>query len=157
MKIAKKIAIALLVILVGMQFYRPEKNTASEDYVAVFEKETQPTEEIRQILETACYDCHTANTRYPWYNNIAPVSYWIDHHIEEGKEHLDFSEWENYSAKKKDHKLEEFIEYVENGEMPLKEYTWTHTDARLSEEQKKALIDWAQKARELYQVAQIPN
>ncbi|TAI49132.1 heme-binding domain-containing protein [Flagellimonas allohymeniacidonis] len=157
MKIAKKIAIALLVILVGMQFYRPEKNRASGDYVAAFEKETQPSAEVQQILESACYDCHTAHTEYPWYNNIAPVSYWIDGHVDEGKEHLDFSEWENYSAKKKDHKLEELVEEVEEGEMPLKEYTWTHKEARLTQEQKKALMDWAKKTRALYQIAQIPN
>lgn len=93
MKIAKKIGIALLVTVVGMQFYRPEKNTATEGYVAVFEVETQPGREVKRILETACYDCHSANTVYPWYNTVAPISYWLNHHIEEGKEHLDFSDW----------------------------------------------------------------
>nr|WP_298999165.1 heme-binding domain-containing protein [uncultured Allomuricauda sp.] len=157
MKIAKKIAIALLVILIGMQFYRPEKNLSEGDYVAAFEKETQPSPEVQKILESTCYDCHSANTNYPWYSNVAPISYWMDGHIEEGKEHLDFSEWPNLTAKKKDHKLDEFIEYVENGEMPLKEYTWTHKDARLTEDQRKMLMDWATEARTRYQVAQIPN
>ena len=157
MKIAKKMGIALLVVLIGMQFFRPEKNLADTDFVAAFEAETKPSPEIQKILETSCYDCHSANTKYPWYSNIAPISYWMNGHIEDGKKHLDFSDWPNLTAKKKDHKLEEFIEYVENGEMPLKEYTWTHEDARLSDEQKKALLNWAEKARSLYQVAQIPN
>lgn len=151
MKIAKKIAIALLVILVAMQFYRPDKNTASGDYITAFKADTKPDAQITQILENACYDCHSDHTEYPWYNNIAPVSYWIDHHIEEGKEHLDFSDWENYSLKKKDHKMDELIEEVEEGEMPLNEYTWTHGDARLTEEQKHLLMDWAKKVREGYQ------
>lgn len=157
MKIAKKIGIALLIILVGMQFYRPEKNKAEGDYVAAFEAETKPSPEVKQLLETTCYDCHSDNTNYPWYNNVAPISYWLDHHIEEGKEHLDFSDWENYTVKKKDHKLEELIEEVEEGEMPLKEYTWTHKEARLTEDQKKLLMDWAKEVRSRYQLAGIPN
>ncbi|WP_420602106.1 heme-binding domain-containing protein [Flagellimonas sp.] len=154
MKIAKKVAIFLLIILIGMQFYRPEKNEADlETYVAAFEAETKPSEDVKMLLKTACYDCHSANTRYPWYNNIAPVSYWLDGHIEEGREHLDFSGWENYSDKKKDHKLEELIEEVEEGEMPLNSYTWTHKDAKLTEDQKKLLMDWAKEARSNYQLA----
>jgi len=150
MKIAKKIAIVLLVVLVGMQFYRPEKNVATGDYVAAFETETNPTPEAKAILKTACYDCHSANTEYPWYNNIAPVSYWLADHIEDGKKHLNFSDWENYDAKKKDHKLEELIEEVKEGEMPLKEYTWTHGDAKLTQEQINALVSWAKDARANY-------
>ncbi|MEC3966778.1 heme-binding domain-containing protein [Flagellimonas halotolerans] len=150
MKIVKKIAIVLLVVLVGMQFYRPEKNVAEGDYVAAFETETQPPTAVKQILKTACYDCHSANTKYPWYNNIAPVSYWLADHIEEGKEHLDFSDWANYDAEKKNHKLEELIEEVEEGKMPLKEYTWTHADAKLSEEQINVLVAWAKETRANY-------
>ncbi|WP_036386877.1 heme-binding domain-containing protein [Muricauda sp. MAR_2010_75] len=153
MKIVKKIAIALLVIFIGMQFFRPEKNQAEGDFVAAFETETQPNTEVKSILKSACYDCHSANTVYPWYNNIAPVSYWLADHIEEGKEHLNFSDWENYTIKKKDHKLEELVEEVEEGEMPLKEYTWTHYDARLDESQKNALMDWAKAARSNYESA----
>lgn len=150
MKIVKKIAVALLVILIAMQFYRPEKNKAEGDYVAAFEAETQPSTEVKQILKTACYDCHSANTEYPWYNNIAPVSYWLADHIEDGKEHLNFSDWENYDNGKKDHKLEEVIEEVKEGKMPLNEYTWTHADAKLSEEQISALVAWADGARANY-------
>ncbi len=150
MKIVKKIAIALLVVLIGMQFYRPEKNVSEGDYVATFETETQPSTEVKEILKTTCYDCHSANTEYPWYNNIAPVSYWLAEHIEDGKKHLNFSDWENYDAKKKDHKLEELIEEVKEGKMPLNEYTWTHADAKLSDEQISVLLAWADEARANY-------
>ncbi|PWL38574.1 cytochrome C [Flagellimonas aquimarina] len=157
MKIVKKIAVALLIIFVAMQFYRPEKNMAEGDYVAAFEAETKPSPAVQQILETTCYDCHSANTVYPWYNNIAPVSYWLYDHIEEGKEHLNFSDWNNYSVKKKDHKLEELVEEVDEGEMPLNEYTWTHKEANLTADQKKLLMDWAKTSRSLYQVADQPE
>jgi len=150
MKIVKKIAIALLVVLVGMQFFRPDKNQAEGDYVAAFVAETQPSPEVQGILKSACYDCHSANTNYPWYSNVAPISYWLADHIEEGKEHLDFSDWANYTAKKKDHKLEELVEEVKEGEMPLNEYTWTHADARLTQEQITALLTWAEETRKKY-------
>lgn len=150
MKIVKKIAIALLVVLVGMQFIRPDKNQAEGDYVAAFVAETQPSPEVQGILKSACYDCHSANTEYPWYSNVAPISYWLADHIEEGKEHLDFSDWANYTAKKKDHKLEEVVEEVKEGKMPLNEYTWTHADARLTQEQITALLSWAEEARKKY-------
>lgn len=150
MKIVKKIALALLVILIGMQFYRPEKNQAEGDFVAVFEAETQPSAEVKKILGAACYDCHSAHTEYPWYNNVAPISYWLADHVKEGKEHLNFSDWENYTVKKKDHKLEELIEEVKKGGMPLKEYTWTHGDARLTQDQITALVTWADGVRAKY-------
>ncbi|UJH67662.1 heme-binding domain-containing protein [Allomuricauda sp. SCSIO 65647] len=155
MKIAKKIAVALLVVFVVMQFIRPDKNVTDDpDYVAVFESETNPSQEVKQLLETTCYDCHSDNTVYPWYNNIAPVSYWLADHIEHGKGHLDFSNWENYDAEKKDHKLEEIIEEVKEEKMPLKEYTWTHQEARLTQEQRETISAWAQEARLRYGITQ---
>ena len=157
MKIIKKIALALLIILIGMQFYRPEKNTDTTDHLAAFLMETNPPEEVRVVLKQACYDCHSNNTIYPWYNNIAPVSYWLADHIDHGKGHLNFSEWAEYSDKKKDHKLEEVVEVTEKQEMPLNEYTWTHEEAKLTDAQREALIEWAEKTRLLYELGQQPE
>ncbi|WP_350285488.1 heme-binding domain-containing protein [uncultured Croceitalea sp.] len=155
MKIAKKILVALLVVFIGMQFFGPDRNvTDATDYVAAFEADTQPSAEVKVLLQNTCYDCHSNNTEYPWYSNISPVSYWIDEHIEHGKEELNFSDWANYSDKKKDHKLEELVEEVEEGEMPLKEYTWIHSEAHFTNEQKELLINWAKEARTRYQVVQ---
>ena len=152
MKILKKVGLALLVIFVLIQFYRPEKNSSQGDHTAVFMTETNPPEEVKSILVKACYDCHSDNTVYPWYNNIAPVSYWLADHVKHGKGHLNFSAWEEYDTKKKDHKLDEVIEMVEAGEMPLKEYTWTHEEARLTAVQRQAIIEWAKRTRALYQL-----
>lgn len=152
MKILKKIALLLLVVFVGMQFYRPDKNQAQGDHTAEFITETNPPPAVKTILQQTCYDCHSNNTEYPWYNNIAPVSYWLADHVKDGKKHLNFSDWNTYELKKKDHKLEELIEEVGEGEMPLKEYTWTHEEARLTEEQRTAIVDWAKQTRALYQL-----
>ena len=99
-----------------MQFYRPEKNVSEYDVIAQFEAETQPPQEVVTILKQKCYDCHSNQTEYPWYAEVAPISIWIDGHVEEGKEHFNVSEWATYSLKKKDHKLEELIEEVEENE-----------------------------------------
>ncbi len=152
MKIVKKIAVLLLVVFIGMQFYRPEKNTTEDaNHLTSFISDTKPSEEVELLLQQSCYDCHSNQTIYPWYNNIAPVSYWLADHIDHGKGHLNFSEWDTYTAKKKDHKLEEVAEMIEDGEMPLNEYTWTHAEANLTDAQKQAIVQWVQNTRKQYQ------
>jgi len=157
MKLIKKVLIALLVLLVAIQFYRPEKNVAQGNHSEIFLAETNPAPDLRTVLKESCYDCHSNHTVYPWYNNIAPISFWLASHVKDGKKHLNFSEWDSYSVKKKDHKLEELEEMIENKEMPLNEYTWTHENARLSPEQREALMAWAKKTRALYQLNEIPQ
>ncbi len=157
MKIIKKILVALLFVFIVMQFIRPEKNVMENDEKTAFLTETNPSKEVQKILETSCYDCHSNTTEYPWYNTIVPVSYWLADHIKEGKRHLNFSEWEKYSKNKKDHKLGEIYEVVENGEMPLKEYIWTHSDANLTQKQITLVMDWVKKTRLLYQLGQQPK
>ena len=140
-----------------MQFIRPEKNTASADHASYFEQETNPPDEVLLVLKNTCYDCHSDNTVYPWYNNIAPVSYWLADHVDHGKGHLNFSAWESYETDKKDHKLEEVIEEIKKEKMPLKEYKWTHEDARLTDDQISEISSWAAKTRALYQLGQQPE
>ncbi|MDH7444078.1 heme-binding domain-containing protein [Aquimarina sp. 2201CG14-23] len=141
----KKIGISLIVLLVIAQFFRPDKNESGYETVVAFESETSPSPEIKAMLRANCYDCHSAQTQYPWYAAITPVSYWLADHIEHGKGHFDVSVWDTYTNKKKDHKLEELIEMVEDKTMPLDSYTWIHGD--LSEEDAQKLIDWAKKVR----------
>ena len=138
----KKILLALLVLFVLIQFFRIDKTVPEFDRSKDFMEITQPVAEVREILNVACYDCHSHETRYPWYSQVAPVSWWVKHHIDDGKKHLNFSEWGLYSEKKADHKLDECVEEVEEGKMPLNSYTWTHGDADLSKEQKKLLVDF---------------
>ena len=147
MKIIKKILLLLLIVLAIAQFFGPEKNQGEMASIDAFISETHPSDEVKMILKESCFDCHSDVTRYPWYNNITPVNYWMSHHVEEGKEELNFSNWSSYSIKRKDHKLEEVIEMVEEKEMPLPSYTWTHKEAKLTETQMKAVIDWAKQVR----------
>lgn len=146
MKLVKRILTLLLIALVLLQFWRPEKNRTTEDAVTDFEAQTQPSAEVVTILQQNCYDCHSNNTVYPWYAEIAPVSLWMDGHIEEGKEHFNVSDWSSWDLKKKDHKMDELIEEVEEGHMPEDSYTWMH--GKLTEEEKQTLIAWGKKVRE---------
>jgi hypothetical protein len=142
MKKTSIIGIAVLVLLIGVQLIRPSKINppvqTEQDFLSI----AQPPAEVAAILTSACYDCHSHTTKYPWYTHVAPVSWWINHHIEDGRKHLNFSVWSNYSAQKADHKLEEIIETVRNKEMPMVAYTWAHAAARLSPEQRALLADW---------------
>jgi len=157
MKIVKKILLLLLVVLVISQFFGPEKNQGDITDRNAFIAETKPSKEVQIIFETTCFDCHSSVTKYPWYDKITPVNYWLASHVGEGKEHFNISEWETYSIKKKDHKLDELIEEVEEKEMPLNSYTWTHQDANLSDAQIEAIIEWAKKVRAGYELAENYN
>jgi hypothetical protein len=138
----KKIILGLIVLFVLIQFIRIDKTNPPVDKSKDFITLTQPSEEIRGILVTSCYDCHSNETQYPWYSNVAPVSWWLKDHINEGREHLNFSEWGNYKEKRQQHKLDECIEEVHEGEMPLSSYTLTHKEAALSPAQQETFNAW---------------
>jgi hypothetical protein len=113
----KNLLIALLIVFVVMQVVRIDtKNPATNPSEVLSEANMTP--EVKNLLSVACYDCHSNNTRYPWYSNIAPVSWWLQNHVREGREELNFSEWNSMDARKKDHKLKECVEMIEEGEMP---------------------------------------
>lgn len=157
MKIVKKILLALLVLLVIAQFFGPEKNEGDLASLQPFLDETKPSESVQAILKESCYDCHSDVTKYPWYNNITPVNYWLAEHVNDGKKHLNFSNWVGNSTKRKDHKMEECIEMVEEKEMPLESYTLVHQQAKLSDAQIKEVIDWAKQVRMKYSLEPKPE
>lgn len=136
------ILLSLLAMLVVMQFFRIDRSPLPSDPAQDFIHMHQPPAEVASILKRACYDCHSNVIRYPWYSNIAPVSWWLQHHVEEGREHLNFSDWGKYDAEKQEHKLEECLELVKEKEMPLKSYTWMHADARLSDNERRVLSEF---------------
>lgn len=139
----KKILLALLVVFIAIQFFRPTKNLSAQvlpnDIRAIH---TVPTP-IDTILKKACNDCHSNNTRYPWYAEVQPVAWWLNDHINEGKHELNFNEFKTYSLRKQYNKLKETIDLVKKDEMPLSSYTIIHTDAKLDKPEKQQLISWA--------------
>lgn len=147
----KKLGYILLILLIISQFFSPEKNEGDLISVVPFLNETNPPENVKLILETTCFDCHSNKTNYPWYNDITPVNYWLDSHIKDGKKHLNFSKWSSYSLKRKEHKMDELYEEVEQGEMPLSSYTWTHSESNLTQYQVDAVVTCGKKTQGYYQ------
>ena len=150
MKIVKKILILLLVVFVIAQFFGPDKNEGDITKINTFLAETNPPENVKKILKESCFDCHSDHTNYPWYFNITPVNYWMADHVEHGKDELNFSKWESYSLKRKEHKMDEVWEEVKKKEMPLDSYTWTHSEANLTPEQIEAVVNWGKTVQDIY-------
>lgn len=138
----KNIAIFLVFLLLAIQFIRIDKTTEPVNPATDFIALTSANAEVANTLKIACYDCHSNQPTYPWYTNIAPVSWWIKHHIDEGSHHLNFSIWGTYKEKRKNHKLDECVEMIEEGEMPMTSYTIMHGDAKLTDAQKLQLVEF---------------
>lgn len=143
----KKILIALLVVLVVLQFFQIDKTNPAVDESKDFLKTQNTPEEIASIIKTSCYDCHSNESKYPWYSNVQPAGWFLKDHIDEGRRELNFSTFTDYELKRQDHKLEECIEYIEKDEMPLGSYTLIHREAALTEAQKNILIDYFKSVR----------
>lgn len=147
MKLIKKILISLLVILIVLQAFRPAKNI-SDDTTKDISKEYVVPENVKTILAKACNDCHSNSTRYPWYAEVQPVSWWLGNHIKDGKRHLNFNEFTGSRIGRQYKKLEECIEQVKEGEMPLPSYTIIHKDAILTQAEKDVLYNWCEVLRD---------
>lgn len=136
----KKILVILLVAFIFIQFFRVDKNnpapTPQMDYLMI--KNTP--ESTANLIRNGCYDCHSNETKYPWYTNVQPVAWFLKDHIDEGRKRLNFSTFATYEPKRQAHKLYEAIEMIEKGEMPLDSYVLGHPEAQFSQAQKDEVI-----------------
>ena len=148
MKIVKRILIVLLIIFVLIQFIRPVKNQSNVVSANDISTKYPVPDSVQQILKVACNDCHSNNTRYPWYAEIQPVGWWLSSHIKDGKKGLNFSEFTTYRIKKQFHRLDDINEMVKKNDMPLSSYTIIHKDAKLTEQQKLTLSNWTESLKD---------
>ena len=140
----RKILLFLLVALIAIQFIHPRKNKSEGPQPNYIGNSFAIPANAKAILAKACNDCHSNNTRYPWYANFQPIHWWLHKHVVNGKKGINYDEYTSRSLRYQYHKMEETIEMVKEGKMPLDSYTWTHKDARLTDEEKDILIRWAQ-------------
>lgn len=140
----KKIFLVIAIIILALQFFRPTKNLSNDQTNAISTKYQIP-EKVNQILEVACFDCHSNLTKYPWYFNIQPVAMMMDNHVNDGKKHLNFSTFTSLPIAVQNHKFDEIIETVDEKEMPDGAYTLfgLHKEANLSDSQRQEIISWA--------------
>lgn len=147
MKTALKVIVAVIVLaLAAIQFVRPERTNPPVKREATLESNASVPGEVGSILERSCKDCHSNETAWPWYSNVAPMSWSVAEHVSHGREELNFSEWGTYSDERKQRKLEEICEEVTEREMPHRQYLWLHWDAALSESDIAALCEWTKSA-----------
>lgn len=136
-----------MIVFVGIQFIPTKLNQTYNVPNADFMIVNNVPIKIQNIFQTSCYDCHSNNTSYPWYNKVQPVAWLLKNHIEEGKSELNFSEWDNYSDRRKRSKLKSIISQIEDDKMPLDSYTLIHRNAILSSELKKEIINCINKIK----------
>ena len=130
----KRLLLILLITFFVLQFFRPTKNiSASKSINDITTKYAVPAD-VMASLQNSCYDCHSNNTKYPWYSNIQPAAWWLADHIEEGKKEINFNEFSAYSLRRQYRKFKEINNQLEEDEMPLQSYTIIHGDAKLTKE-----------------------
>ena len=138
----RNIGRTLIVLLALAQMKTIDKtpgDTSPENDFLVIE---QAPEEVAELMKAACYDCHSNSTDYPWYSDVAPVSWWLKRHVSKGTSKLNYSQWNDYNEVTREHKMEESAAFVGKGWMPIGPYKLTHPEARLTDEQRQMLVDW---------------
>jgi hypothetical protein len=142
-KIVKYIAGGAIIVALGIQAIRPERTNPAIDPAKDITSQAAVPEDVKALLVRACFDCHSSQTVWPWYSNIAPVSWLVTGDVKKGRKHLNFSEWEGYPEGKRTVKLEAVIQEVDKETMPPEIYFAMHKDAVLSRQERDRIIDWA--------------
>ncbi len=138
-KIIKYGLIGLIIVLGIIQFVPVDRTNPPVT------GEVKASDEVMRVLKVSCYDCHSNETEWPFYSKIAPVSWLVARDVKNGREELNFSEWNNYDAEKKAHKAEEIVEEIREGEMPMKIFLITHPDAKLSDKEQELVTQWTER------------
>jgi hypothetical protein len=141
-KIIRLILITLLAVLTLIQFIRPPKNISNSIGVNDISAKYSVPGDVQHILKASCYDCHSNNTRYPWYWQIQPVTWFMNGHIEDAKRGLNFSIFASYKIRQQYKSFDNINKEVKSGDMPLTSYTLIHRDAILTDSQKLAIANW---------------
>lgn len=144
----KRIGMALGILFIVAQFFQPDRKSPQSNAADHFYTVESPPAQLQEKMNGACMDCHSNDANYPWYSYITPLSFWIQDHINHGRKELNFSNWGQYSAKRQEHKLKEWVEEVEEDKMPLESYRIIHGEARLTEQEISEMLEWVKTRRE---------
>ncbi len=142
MSLVKKILCGLLIVFVAIQYIQPVRNKTDKVLPTDIQKIVAVPDNVLAALKNSCYDCHSNNTRYPWYSFIQPGAWLMASHIKKGKADLNFSEFGVYSNRRQQNKLQAIANSIADETMPLRSYTLLHKNAKLSTDDKAVLSDW---------------
>ena len=148
MNLKKKIALGLFAGFVAIQFIQPARNKSDKVLPTDITNTVVVPNQVLNLLQNSCYDCHSNNTHYPWYAFAQPGAWLMASHIKNGKAMLNFSQFGELSKRKQQSKLQGIINQVKDGEMPISSYTLIHRNAVLTPKQKELLINWAASAKD---------
>jgi hypothetical protein len=140
----KKISLGIFIAFITIQFIQPVRNKSGQVLPTDMSKTVNLPGNVQGIFKNACYDCHSNNTNYPWYSYIQPVGWLLHQDIKEGKENLNFSTFGAYSPRRQRSKLREIETSIKEGSMPLSSYTFIHSKAQLTKEDRAAVLTWIQ-------------
>jgi hypothetical protein len=143
MKGTKKVLLGILILLVLIQFIHSPRNRSKDVLPVELTKTFQLPENVKSLLNMACYDCHSNYTAYPWYSRLQPIDWIMTNHIKKGKAVLNFSVFGSYSRRRQISKLKGIAVSIKDGTMPLRSYRLMHGSARLAKEDKATIMDWA--------------
>jgi len=146
-KILKWIAIVIVIVFVGLQFRRPAKTNPPIDQAQTIEAHTQMTPQVAALLDRSCNDCHSNRTRWPWYSNVAPVSWFVIGHVDDARRAMNLSEWGQRDKDRQSRKLQQMCDEITDGAMPLNTYTPMHPGSKLSVDDVKTLCAWTEAER----------
>ena len=136
------LSVIVVAVVLAIQFIPVERNVSTVPAGQSFERTEKVPANVAAILKVSCYDCHSNNSRYPWYSELQPGAWFMAQHIKKGRDELNFDEFNNYSKRRKKAKIKSIISQIEKDEMPLKSYRMMHGNARLSADEKKELLDF---------------
>lgn len=147
-KLVRSVLLVLVVAFLAIQFVRPERTNPPVDSSRTIHSQLQTPPEVARIFERSCQNCHSHQTRWPWYSNVAPASWLLVNHVSHAREHMNLSEWVKYERKDADELLEEICEETSKGDMPLPSYLLIHRSSKLSSQDVRTLCEWSKAARE---------
>ncbi len=139
----KRLSLGLLIVLAGIQFFRPDRTNPPVMAEQTVQATASVPPGVDAVLKRSCYDCHSSETRWPWYSAVVPMAWGVANHVTEGRAQMNFSDWGTYPPRRRAALLEKMCDEVREGKMPLREYLWLHRDATLSEADWKSVCDWS--------------
>ncbi|MCK9403995.1 MAG: heme-binding domain-containing protein [Chitinophagaceae bacterium] len=146
MSLAKKTGWGIIVAGIAIQFIQPARNTSGQVLPTEIASIAPIPVNVLALLKSACYDCHSNNTYYPWYANVQPIGWILNNHIQTGKKELNFSDFGSYSLRRQQSKLKSIASQITDGAMPLISYTLLHKNAQLTKDDKALILNWIQQS-----------
>jgi hypothetical protein len=155
MSFIKKLLITIGIALIAIQFVKPDRNKSIQVLATDISNTISIPDGVQAVLKNACYDCHSNNTVYPWYSNVQPMCWFMDHHIKKGKKELNFCEFGSYSTRKQISKLDGIANSIRDDIMPLSSYKLMHKNAQLNTFEKTLIINWALESKDSLSAKQL--